>query len=269
MTGGAFGSLIAQLFQLTARRAQDAARRRRRGRHVGDVRRRRSRRSCSRSSCCCSNGSRAASCRSRSRARPPRRRATFVIGRGPAVPDGRARRRSPASTRSRAASLAGLAAGGFSGAADARGLRVRGSVQARADPLDVVAGDRRARDRHRRPDLPARARRRLRRDRRRCCTASYAPQAILVLVLVKGLIWSISLGSGTSGGVLAPLLMMGGALGGAREPGVPRRRRSGSGRSSSMGAILGGTMRSPLTGDRVRGRAHARHEHAAAAGRSR
>ena len=33
MTGGAFGSLVAQFFHLTRRRAQDAARRRRRRRH--------------------------------------------------------------------------------------------------------------------------------------------------------------------------------------------------------------------------------------------
>src|ERR1700733_15188549 len=37
---------------------------------------------------------------------------------------------------------------------------------------------------------------------------------ILGILLVKSVIWAISLGSGTSGGVLAPLLMMGGALGG-------------------------------------------------------
>jgi H+/Cl- antiporter ClcA len=34
------------------------------------------------------------------------------------------------------------------------------------------------------------------------------------ILLVKSFIWAFSLGSGTSGGVLAPLLMMGGALGG-------------------------------------------------------
>ncbi|HEX4420782.1 MAG TPA: chloride channel protein, partial [Kofleriaceae bacterium] len=76
---------------------------------------------------------------------------------------------------------------------------------------------------------------------------SYAARAILVLVVVKGLIWSISLGSGTSGGVLAPLLMMGGALGGLEALVFP-----GAGLGFwpliSMAAILGGTMRSPLTG---------------------
>ena len=67
------------------------------------------------------------------------------------------------------------------------------------------------------------------------------------LVIVKSAIWSFSLGSGTSGGVLAPLLMMGGALGGARGE-LPARRGAGFWALVSMGAILGGTMRSPLTG---------------------
>src|SRR5262249_52957930 len=39
-------------------------------------------------------------------------------------------------------------------------------------------------------------------------------QQLLVLLVVKAVIWSVALGSGTSGGVLAPLLIMGGALGG-------------------------------------------------------
>jgi len=37
--------------------------------------------------------------------------------------------------------------------------------------------------------------------------------AALRLLIVKALIWSIALGSGTSCGVLAPLLIMGGVLG--------------------------------------------------------
>src|SRR5205823_2881588 len=40
---------------------------------------------------------------------------------------------------------------------------------------------------------------------------------ILSILIVKSVIWAVSLGSGTSGGVLAPLLMMGGALGGRSE----------------------------------------------------
>jgi CIC family chloride channel protein len=39
-------------------------------------------------------------------------------------------------------------------------------------------------------------------------------KVIVGILLVKSIIWAVSLGSGTSGGVLAPLLMMGGALGG-------------------------------------------------------
>jgi chloride channel protein, CIC family len=57
----------------------------------------------------------------------------------------------------------------------------------------------------------------------------------------------VSLGSGTSGGVLAPLLMMGGALGGVEAWFLPAEGL-GFWPLVSMGAILGGTMRSPLTG---------------------
>src|SRR5581483_9533538 len=45
-------------------------------------------------------------------------------------------------------------------------------------------------------------------------TGDVPKKIILGILLVKSAIWAISLGSGTSGGVLAPLLMMGGALGG-------------------------------------------------------
>jgi CBS domain-containing protein len=73
------------------------------------------------------------------------------------------------------------------------------------------------------------------------------PRAILVLVVVKGMIWATSLGSGTSGGVLAPLLMIGGALGGLEVQIFPDQGL-GFWPLVGMGAILGGTMRSPLTG---------------------
>jgi CBS domain-containing protein len=67
------------------------------------------------------------------------------------------------------------------------------------------------------------------------------------ILLVKSTIWAFALGSGTSGGVLAPLLMIGGALGGVEAVFLPSL---GPGFWSlvSMGAILGGTMRSPFTG---------------------
>jgi H+/Cl- antiporter ClcA/predicted transcriptional regulator len=70
---------------------------------------------------------------------------------------------------------------------------------------------------------------------------------ILGVLLVKSLMWGISLGSGTSGGVLAPLLMMGGALGALESHFLPSQG-PGFWQLISMGAILGGTMRSPLTG---------------------
>ena len=70
---------------------------------------------------------------------------------------------------------------------------------------------------------------------------------ILGILLVKSTIWALSLGSGTSGGVLAPLLMMGGALGGLEAAVLPFEG-IGFWPLVSMGAILGGTMRSPFTG---------------------
>ena len=72
-------------------------------------------------------------------------------------------------------------------------------------------------------------------------------QTLLGILLVKSSIWAIALGSGTSGGVLAPLLMMGGALGGVEGAFLPNLG-PGFWPLVSMGAILGGTMRSPLTG---------------------
>ena len=70
--------------------------------------------------------------------------------------------------------------------------------------------------------------------------------AALRLLIVKAVIWSVALGSGTSGGVLAPLLIMGGVLGslfGAHvSPGD-----TGMWALIGMAAMMGGTMRSPLT----------------------
>jgi CIC family chloride channel protein len=74
-----------------------------------------------------------------------------------------------------------------------------------------------------------------------------AGRVIIGVLIVKSVIWSVSLGSGTSGGVLAPLLMMGGALGGVESWFLPVEGL-GFWPLVSMGAILGGTMRSPLTG---------------------
>jgi CBS domain-containing protein len=70
--------------------------------------------------------------------------------------------------------------------------------------------------------------------------------AVLVLLAVKAGVWLAALSSGTSGGVLAPLLILGGGAGwliGTLLPGPP-----GAWALVGMAAMLGGTMRSPLTG---------------------
>src|SRR5262249_43535893 len=69
---------------------------------------------------------------------------------------------------------------------------------------------------------------------------------LLGLLVVKALIWAIALGSGTSGGVLAPLLIMGGALGAVEAQWI-HPAEAGLWAMTSMAAMMGGTMRSPLT----------------------
>ena len=69
---------------------------------------------------------------------------------------------------------------------------------------------------------------------------------LLGILCVKSAIWALALGSGTSGGVLAPLLMIGGALGGVESMIFPFEG-AGFWPLISMGAILGGTMRVPFT----------------------
>ncbi len=66
------------------------------------------------------------------------------------------------------------------------------------------------------------------------------------LLLVKAVIWSVALGSGTSGGVLAPLLMMGGVIG-ALFGGVVSPGDTGVWALVGMASMMGGTMRAPLT----------------------
>jgi len=71
-------------------------------------------------------------------------------------------------------------------------------------------------------------------------------KALLLLAIVKAVIWSVALGSGTSGGVLAPLLIMGGSLG-ALFGGFMPIGDVGLWALLGMAAMMGGTMRSPLT----------------------
>ena len=66
------------------------------------------------------------------------------------------------------------------------------------------------------------------------------------LAVGKGIVWAVALGSGTSGGVLAPLLMMGGALGSLASAALPGGD-AGLWAAVGMSAMMGGTMRAPLT----------------------
>jgi CIC family chloride channel protein len=70
---------------------------------------------------------------------------------------------------------------------------------------------------------------------------------IVGILVVKTLIWSLSLGSGTSGGVLAPVFMIGGALG-ALEGHLLPPVFAGFWAMAGLAAVVGGVMRSPLTG---------------------
>ncbi|MGN6302119.1 MAG: chloride channel protein [Angustibacter sp.] len=70
---------------------------------------------------------------------------------------------------------------------------------------------------------------------------------VVGILVVKTLIWSLSLGSGTSGGVLAPMFMIGGALG-AVEAQVFPHVGPGFWALVGLAGVLGGVMRSPLTG---------------------
>jgi CBS domain-containing protein len=69
--------------------------------------------------------------------------------------------------------------------------------------------------------------------------------AVVTILLVKSAIWIIALASGTSGGVLAPLLIFGGCLGWLEGQLLPGDH--GAWALIAMAAMMGGTMRSPLT----------------------
>jgi H+/Cl- antiporter ClcA len=71
--------------------------------------------------------------------------------------------------------------------------------------------------------------------------------ALIGLLVGKAIVWSIALGSGTSGGVLAPLLILGGAVGAIVGHVLPVGD-SGLWAMIGMAAMMGGTMRAPFTG---------------------
>ena len=69
---------------------------------------------------------------------------------------------------------------------------------------------------------------------------------ILGILIVKSLVWSLSLGSGTSGGVLAPMFMIGGALGALSGHVLPHVA-PGFWALMCLGGVIGGVMRAPFT----------------------
>ena len=75
---------------------------------------------------------------------------------------------------------------------------------------------------------------------------SLAVRVILALLVVKAIVWLVALGSGTSGGVLAPLLIMGGAFGALLGQFLPGS--VGFWAMIGMAAMMSGAMRAPLTG---------------------
>ena len=124
---------------------------------------------------------------------------------------------------------------------------VRGYVRAPAPALDVVACRGRARDWYRRSYFP------------RGLGVGYdniaellrgnAPLALIFgILLVKSIMWAFSLGSGTSGGVLAPLLMIGGAAGAlAAHVGHAPAEMQALWALIGMGAMLAGSLGVPMT----------------------
>jgi H+/Cl- antiporter ClcA/CBS domain-containing protein len=70
--------------------------------------------------------------------------------------------------------------------------------------------------------------------------------ALVSILVVKLIIWSIALGSGTSGGILAPILMMGCSVGGVLTPILPHATE-GYWIFLGMAAALAGVTRSPFT----------------------
>src|SRR5277367_719318 len=76
-----------------------------------------------------------------------------------------------------------------------------------------------------------------------------APIALIAGILIaKSLMWAFSLGSGTSGGVLAPLLMIGGAVGAlAAHVGHASPEAQAFWSLVGMGAMLAGSLGVPMT----------------------
>ena len=94
-----------------------------------------------------------------------------------------------------------------------------------------------------------------------------ALSTLAVLLVVKLTIWATALGSNTSGGILAPLLMLGAALGGLLGAILPGATE-GTWAMIGMAAAMAGVMRSPFTSIVFAARADPRHRGAPATPRS-
>ncbi len=83
----------------------------------------------------------------------------------------------------------------------------------------------------------------------RILSGELAGQAVIVFCALKFVSWTLSLGTGTSGGTLAPIFTIGGGLGAAhrraRRVGAPRRRRRSARRRARRD---GGALRGRLEG---------------------
>lgn len=78
-------------------------------------------------------------------------------------------------------------------------------------------------------------------------TGNILSSAIWLILIVKVVIWIVALASGTSGGVLAPLLIFGAAIGALASPYLPGDATAATWALIGMGAVMAGMMRSPFT----------------------
>lgn len=76
--------------------------------------------------------------------------------------------------------------------------------------------------------------------------ASVPVKLVVILLLVKAVVWLVALASGTSGGILAPILILGGAVGTLVGQFLPGNE--GFWAMIGMAGIMSGAMRAPMTG---------------------
>ncbi|MBO9575287.1 MAG: chloride channel protein [Sphingobium sp.] len=76
---------------------------------------------------------------------------------------------------------------------------------------------------------------------------SLAIKVVAALLVIKAIVWLVALGSGTSGGILAPLLILGGALGFLVGEGLHLPGGGALWALAGMAGIMSGAMRAPMT----------------------